>query len=107
MRTFFVHLFYCLFSFHMISIVIYDKQRCRQNVHLNFRFNSLFKKRYLSIHEEYERTTSALQNVSEAAELAGQRLMQLEHEKIVLEQKKEVLASRHCMLSLNLNYQSS
>ena len=33
---------------------------------------------------------SALENISKAAELAGQRLQQLEHEKVVLEQKKEV-----------------
>jgi hypothetical protein len=33
---------------------------------------------------------SALENISKAAELAGQRLKQLEHEKIVLDQKKEV-----------------
>ncbi len=59
--------------------------------HFTFhRFNDLFKKRYISIREEYGRMASALENISKAAELAGQRLKQLEHEKIVLDQKKEV-----------------
>lgn len=55
------------------------------------RFNNLFTKRYTCIREEYGRMASAVENISKAAELAGQQLQQLEHEKVVLGQKKEVI----------------
>ena len=44
----------------------------------------------MSIREEYGRTAAALENIDKATQLAGQRLQQLEHEKLVLDQKKEV-----------------
>lgn len=50
----------------------------------------MFKKKYVSIRDDYERLAMTSENIHKVTEMAGQRIQQLQHERVVLEQKKEV-----------------
>lgn len=60
---------------------------------LIFRFICLVKKRHQALRQEHEQMAAALQTIERGTQLAEQLKAQLGHEKMVLEQKKEVCSA--------------